>query len=126
MLFIKQSLSAATIFTALHPNADDKAVAVQITANTDRTTSFGGVSKESRGNSYTHHIFNNSRPPFNIDYKNHCLSDTARKFFNCYLISHSDDSPFCVLKNFFSTMAQALSKGCRHNTQDENSVNGKL
>ena len=125
MLFIKQSLSAATTFTALHPNADGKAVADQIACHTTHTIRFGEMSKEYHGDSYTHHIFNNSRPPFNIDYKNHCLSDTARKFFNCYLISHSDDSPFCVLKNIDSTMAQALSKGCRHNTHDGNNVNGK-
>lgn len=116
MLFIKQSLSAATTFTALHSNADRKAVADQITCNTDHTISFGEMSKESRGDPYAHRIFNNSSPLFNIDSKNHCLSDTARKSFNCYLISHSDNSPFCVLKNFHNTMVQALSKYCCHHT----------
>ena len=46
MLFIKQSLSAATTLTALLFNADGQAVAHQITTDTDHTVTFGEMGSD--------------------------------------------------------------------------------
>lgn len=46
MLFIKQSLSAATTLTALHLNADGKTVAHQVTTDTDHTVTLGEMGSD--------------------------------------------------------------------------------
>lgn len=50
MLFIKQSLSAATTFTALHLNADGKTVAHQVTTDTDHTVTLGEMGSDTSAN----------------------------------------------------------------------------
>lgn len=50
MLFIKQSLSAATTLTALHLNADGKTVAHQASTDTDHTVTLGEMGSDTSAN----------------------------------------------------------------------------
>lgn len=62
MLFIKQSLSAATTHTALQFNVDGKAVATQNPCTTDHTSSFGEMSWISSAHHIHHLLFNLIHP----------------------------------------------------------------